>query len=152
MTYLGILIAAILAVGIAVTLPAIQYTASARLALEVRHRARQITVLLIRTISTVIRTVADRCRRCTVTITALERASATMTGRAAFRFVRLILTVWFAVTLPKPWYTLFVIPTASMLSACTVGNACLLIPGEIELVRTGTLIARCSFLQVTLNI
>uniref|UniRef100_A0A2M4D189 Secreted protein n=1 Tax=Anopheles darlingi TaxID=43151 RepID=A0A2M4D189_ANODA len=152
MAYLRILVATILAVGIAIALPAVENAATARLTLEVGHRAGQIAALLVRTVPAVIRTVADRRRRCAVAIATLERTGPAVPCRAAVRFVRRILTVRFAVAPPEPRYALLVRTAAPVLPGRTVGDAGLLVPRQVELVRASAPVARCTLLHVTLDI
>lgn len=87
MTNLRILIASVFTIRVTIALPAIQNTPTTRFTLEVRNRARQIAVLLIATVPTVIRSIANRRRRSTVSVTTLERSSAAVPCWAGLWFV-----------------------------------------------------------------
>lgn len=151
-TNLRIFIAAILAVRIAVALPAIENTPSTGFALKVRHRARQVAVLLVAAVSAIVRTIADRRRRRTVTVAALERSRSAVPCRARFRFVRFVLTIRFAVALPEPRNTLLVNAAAAMLTGGAIRDTGLRIPRQVELVRTSALIARSSLFDVAFDV
>lgn len=75
-----------------------------------------------------------------------------MPCRTRFRLVRFVLTIRFAVALPEPWNTFLVRAAAAMLTGGAVGDTGLRIPSQVELVRTGALVARSSLFDVAFDI
>lgn len=152
MTNLRIFIASVLTIRVTIALPAVQNTPSTRFTLKVRHRARQIAVLLIAAIPTVICSITNRRRRSTVSVATLERTSTAVSCWTGLRFVRLVLAVRFAVTLPEPRNALLIGSTAPVLSSCAVSYAGLAVPRQVELIRAGALVAWGSLFDVTFHV
>lgn len=67
-------------------------------------------------------------------------------------FVTAILAVLLTVAHPEPRNTLLICSAATMLTSGTVGNTRLCVPCQVELIRTGTLVARSSLLNVPFDV
>lgn len=150
--HLRILVAAVLAVGIAVAAPAVEYAASAGLALEVRQGAGQIAVLFIAAVAAIVDAIANGCRGCAVGVLALEGAGTTMSRRTGRWLIGAILAVLLAIALPEPRNALLVAAAAQMLTRGAVGNAGLRVACQIELIGTGALVDGSTLFDVALDI
>lgn len=147
-----ILIAAIFTIGIAITTPTVQDTTTAGFAFEIGVGTWQITVLFVAAIATVIGSITDGGGGSAAGVLALEGARTTKTSWTGGGFIGAILTVLFAITFPEPRDTFLVIATTTMLTSGTIGYTCLTVPGQIELIGTGTLVTGSTLLYIAFDI
>lgn len=89
----------VFAIGFAVAFPRVQYAPAVRTTFEFYARARQRTIPFVRIVSAIVNTVANRSRRRTIAVIALERSAPAISRLAlALQFIRSVGTVPFAVT------------------------------------------------------
>lgn len=125
MTHRRVLVTVILAVGVSVTLPTVQYAPATMFALKLERRTIVCAFCFVAAVTAVVRPVTNSGRRGTVSILALEGASSAVSHRASVGFVGTVFAIFFSITFPEPWDTFFVATVTPVLSIGAIDYASL---------------------------